>query len=610
MATKIRHSWSISIKLWFAMTLLILVVLGGLGLTITWLFSDFYLQQKLNSLKTEATEISAQLASIPSWSERINLLETFKLTSGSQLVLLDPQGNFLAISGSSSATPQGQQQSSVVGNLWGINGGTIGGWSRNLRPSDFFTDAYLARVLAGQTISIQALPVNSGGQTMLLAATPVGKKPVQGVVLLGSSPIPIQESIATFRWLILYASLIAVFLATVVSLFFARLVTRPLALMQRGATRMAKGDFLPIEGVTSKDEIGELAEALNFMGASLKNHMEWLSQEKNLIQGILETISDAVVMLSSDGSILYANDSAKALWQENEIELQERKIQIVNFLQTMTHSMDQIESYATLTLDIQVLQVVMAPMTETGGISGHVAVLRDVTASLRAEKARREFLASVTHELRTPLHLIQGYLEAIQDDVIPEHQQGEYIELVLEEAKRLARLVKDLQDINWLERGQSVQRVTLDLESFLSDIDQRFQGRATELGLNLEISKGSGVLFADPDRLLQVFINLLDNALGHTPPGKTVRVFLVEELTQVRFAIQDEGEGIPKEALPYIFDRFFRVNKARSRKDGGMGLGLAIVRQIVEAHGGNVKVESDIGKGTTFWIALPHKPFN
>jgi two-component system, OmpR family, sensor histidine kinase ResE len=603
MRTTVRHSWSISIKLWLAITLLILAVLGGLGFTITWLFGDFYLKQKLNSLKTEATEISAQLVKIPSLNERLRQLETFKLISGSQLVLLDSKGKIL--SGVNAVAPQ-VVQGGEVGHLWGGKGG----WSRNLQPSDFFTDEYLERVLSGQTISIRALPVNSGGQTMLLAATPVGTNPVQGVVLLGSSPIPTEESIATFRWLILYASLIAVFLATMVSLFFARQVTRPLAIMQRGATRMAKGDFMPIQGVTSKDEIGELAEALNFMGASLKNYMAWLSQEKNLLQGIVESISDAVVMLSSDGSILYANDSAKALWQENEIEIQERKTQIVTFLQEMTHSMDQIESYATLTLGIQVLQVVMAPMAETGGIRGHVAVLRDVTASLRAEKARREFLASVTHELRTPLHLIQGYLEAIQDGVIPEHQQGEYIELVLEEAKRLARLVKDLQDINWLERGQSVQRVTIDLESFLSDIDQRFQGRATELGLNLEVAKGSGELFADSDRLLQVFINLLDNALGHTPRGKTVRVFLVEELNQVRFAIQDEGEGIPKEALPYIFDRFFRVNKARSRKDGGMGLGLAIVRQIVEAHGGNVKVQSDMGKGTTFWIVLPRKPFN
>lgn len=600
---KLRHSWNISIKLWLAMTLLILAVLGGLGLTITWLFGDFYLKQKLDSLRTEATEISARLANVPSWSERLSLLATLKLTSGTQLVLLDTRGNLLAIS--SSITPPGGPRISIEGHLRGIAGDPLEGWSRNLRPSDFFTDEYLAQVLSGQTISIQALPINGSGQTMLLAATPVGTKPVQGVVLLGSSPIPIQESIATFRGLILYASLIAVFLATLVSLIFARQVTRPLALMQRGATRMAKGDFLPIQGITSKDEIGELAGVLNSMGESLKNHMEWLSQEKNLLQGIVESISDAVVMLSFEGLILYANDSAKALWQEDETEQLERKSQIINFLQTMIQSEDQKESSTTVTLGTQVLQVLMAPMAETEGIRGHVAVLRDVTASLRAEKARREFLASVTHELRTPLHLIQGYLEAIQDDVIPKHQQGEYIELVLEEAKRLARLVQDLQDINRLERGQISQGVAIDLESFMNDIDQRFLGRAQELGINLEVSKGFGELFADPDQLLQVFINLLDNAMRHTPRGKTVRVFLEKEQSRVRFAVQDEGEGIPKEALPYIFDRFFRVNKARSRKDGGMGLGLAIVRQIVEVHGGQIKVESDMGKGTTFWIEFP-----
>lgn len=326
---------------------------------------------------------------------------------------------------------------------------------------------------------------------------------------------------------------------------------------------------------------------------------------KNLLQGIVESISDAVVMMSCNGSILYANDSAKALWQENDIEVTERKTQIVTILQTMAQREDQAENFEMATIGIQVLQIVMAPMAENEGIRGHVAVLRDVTASLRAEKSRREFLASVTHELRTPLHLIQGYLEAIQDEVIPKDQNEEYIDLVLEEAKRLARLVQELQEINWLERGQVIQPVAIDLENFMVDIDQRFQGRAQELGVNLEICKGSGQLLADPDRLLQVFINLLDNALGHTPRGKTVRVLMVEEQNEISLAVQDEGEGIPKEALPYIFDRFFRVNKARSRKDGGMGLGLAIVRQIVEAHGGNVRVESDMGKGTTFWISLP-----
>ncbi|WP_081962989.1 ATP-binding protein [Desulfosporosinus sp. HMP52] len=597
-----HHSWSISIKLWFAMTLLILAVLGGLGFTLTWLFGDFYLQQKLNSLRSEAVEISAQLASVPNWSGRLNLLESLKLTSGTQLVLLDPQGNIIVLAGSIS---QKGSQNTIEWYPKSLLGGSLNGLSRDLRPSDFFTENYLDQVLSGQTISIKALPINGGAQAMLLAATPVGLNPVKGVVLLGSSPIPIQESIATFRRLILYASLIAVFLATVVSLIFAQHVTRPLGLMQRGASRMAKGDFLPIQGVTSKDEIGELAEALNWMGESLKNHMAWLSQEKNLLQGIVESISDAVVMLSIDGSILYANDSAKALWQENEIVVQERKTQIVTILQAMAVRENQAENFEVVTIGIQVLQIVMAPMSENEGIRGHVAVLRDVTASLRAEKNRREFLASVTHELRTPLHLIQGYLEAIQDEVIPKDQSEEYIDLVLEEAKRLARLVQELQEINWLERGQVMQPTAINMENFMLELDHRFQGRAQELGVKLEVSKGFGELYADQDRLLQVFINLLDNALSHTPSGKTVRVFMLEEQNEMRMVVQDEGEGIPKEALPYIFDRFFRVNKARTRKDGGMGLGLAIVRQIVEAHGGNVRVESDMGRGTAFWISLP-----
>lgn len=599
MITRKRHSWSISIKLWFAITLLILVVLGGLGFTLTWLFGDFYLKQKLNSLRAEATEISAQLAEVPNWSARLALLESLKLTSGTQLMLLDTQGNLVVMAGSIS--PQGTQ-GSIEWYPKGLIGGAINSWSRDLRPTDFFTQGNLEQVLSGQTISIQALPINGGAQAMLLAATPVGANPVKGVVLLGSSPIPLQESIATFRRLILYASLIAVFLATAVSLIFARHVTRPLALMQRGARRMAKGDFLPIQGVTSKDEIGELAEVLNSMGESLKNHMAWLSQEKNLLQGIVESISDAVVMVGLDGSVLYANDSAKALWQENDEEVEKRKTRIVAILKDMAEQERQEDLVA---LDLQVLQIVMAPMAENEGVRGHVALLRDVTASLRAEKSRREFLASVTHELRTPLHLIQGYLEAIEDGVIPTDQHGEYIDLVIEEAKRLARLVQNLQEINWLERGQVVQPIEIDLEDFLQDIDQRFQGRAQELGVNLEVCQGFGQLVADPDQLLQVFINLLDNALRHTPPGKTVRVCMEEEPKEICLVIQDEGEGIPKEALPYIFDRFFRVNKARCRKDGGMGLGLAIVRQIVEAHGGNVRVESDMGRGTTFLIRLP-----
>ncbi|MHB1651032.1 MAG: HAMP domain-containing sensor histidine kinase [Desulfitobacteriaceae bacterium] len=598
---KIKRPLSLSIKLWLAMTLLILAVLGGLGVTITWLFGDFYLHQKLDALSSEANELAGQMAPLTTWSERVSTIQSFKLSSGTQLVLLDATGNTLAVMGTSfSGGPRG-----AMG--WGGGmGGPMSGWGRALKPTDFFSANNLLEVLAGNTLSIKALPTDGSGQAMLISAAPIGNKPVTGVVLLGSSPVPIQESINTFRRIILYTSLLAVFLATLISLLLARQMTKPLALMQKGASRMAKGDFQPILGVNSRDELGELAGALNFMGESLHNHVAWLSQEKNLLEGIIEGISDAVIMLGKDGELLYANDPARALWQTDDQEQVSRKEEILGFLRQLISNETSEEAVArTLTLGTQILQVGMASLAENDGIRGHVIVLRDITASLRAEKERRDFLASVTHELRTPLHLIQGYLEAIQDGVIPEEDEAENINLVLEETRRLARLVQGLQDINRLERGQSLQPTSFSAGEFLQDLKQRFQGRAGDLGINLIIQPLEVQLVVDRDRFLQVFINLLDNALRYTPSGRTVLVSVEELPDSLRFMVKDEGEGMSSEALSHIFERFYRVDKARSRREGGMGLGLAIVKQIVEAHGGNIRVESELGKGSTFWLEMP-----
>lgn len=593
-----RHS--LSIKLWLAMTLLILTILGGLGVTITWMFGDFYLQQKLDALKTDANEIAGQLAPLTTWGERLTVAQNSKLTTGTQLVLLDASGDALAFMGAPSS---GNGPRNGMG--WGAMGGPMAGWGRTFKPTDFFSTTNLLQVLSGNTLSIKALPTNGSGQAMLIAAAPIGN-PVTGVVLLGSSPVPVQESINTFRRLILYASLLAILLATMVSLLLARQMTRPLALMQRAASRMAKGDFEPIVGVNSQDELGELAGALNVMGESLRNHVAWLSQEKVLLEGILEGISDPVIMLGKDGELIYANDPAKQLWHLDDVEEHDRKVEILNFLRNLVERNEKKDATAqTLSLGTQILQVGMAALAENNGIRGNVFVLRDVTSSLRAEKERRDFLASVTHELRTPLHLIQGYLEAIQDGIIPVEEESENINLVLEETKRLARLVQDLQDINRMEHVQPLQMTKLSIADFLQDLRQRFQGRAADVGINLVIEPHEGEIFADRDRILQVFINLLDNALRYTRAGETILIRVDEIPDYLRFMVKDGGEGIPKDALNHIFERFYRVDKARSRKDGGMGLGLAIVKQIVEAHGGNVRADSELGHGTTFWVEIP-----
>ncbi|MDA8229665.1 MAG: ATP-binding protein [Desulfitobacterium hafniense] len=593
---RLKRKISISIKLWLAMTLFILLVLGGLGFFITWLFSDFYLQQKLDSLSHEAEEISSQLGKQPTWNERLTLLKNQRLTSGTQLILLNSRGEILAIEGSLIGSGYG---GSMFGRWGGGMGGPMGGWGRSLSVSDFLTDQDIKKVMSGSILSIQA--TSPSGQSLLIAAVPVGE-PANAVVLLGSSPLPVQETIGAFRRLIMYSSLIATLLAMILSLFFARQVTRPLALMQKAARKMADGEFVPISGVNSNDELQELAESLNSMGESLKNHVTWLSQERNLLQGIIQSISDAVLMIDSSGVLLFANEPAKELWQEPGGD--KRKEEILKFILSIIENPNNGHLMGTLTLGKQVLQVGIAPM-QSDGIKGFVVVLRDVTASLRAEKDRREFMASVTHELRTPLHLIQGYLEAIQDGVIPADEKDEHIDLVLQEAKRLARLVNELQELDRLEHWVQLKPELIDLRSFMYELEQRFQTKASSLGIDFRISIENGNIYADRDRILQVFINLLDNALRHTPSGKCVKMWYEQKDGAVLFAVQDQGEGIPEEALTRVFEKFYRVDKARSRREGGMGLGLAIVKQIAEAHNGTVWVESQIGVGSTFWVKLP-----
>ncbi|EHL06316.1 ATPase/histidine kinase/DNA gyrase B/HSP90 domain protein [Desulfitobacterium hafniense DP7] len=588
-------------KLWAAITALILAVLGGLGVTITLLFGDFYFQQTLDTLGKEVEEISHYLGEQPNWSQRLFAIDEIRLSSDTQMVVIDRYSEIIAIKGGNVAASFGTNDR--IG--WGDVSGEMSWLIRSLYPSDFLSRTDIAEVLAGKVITIKAIPRNKTGQAMLIAAAPLGN-PSEAIVVLGTSPAPVQDSINAFRRMTLYVSLAAVVLATLVSLVFARQVTRPLALMQKGASQMANGDFQPITGVRSRDELGELADVLNSMGESLKNHMTWLSEERNLLLGIVEGISDGVIMLDGEGEILYTNEPAKALWQGSgsEEESSERKETLMAFLRESMEGVE-IDKKIHFNLDTQVLQVAMATTQFEDGKQGYVAVLRDITASLRAEKERRDFMASVTHELRTPLHLIQGYLEAIQDGVIAKEEQTEHIDLVLEEAKRLAKLVMELQELDRFESWKNFEKKEIDLAGFIQELGYRFQGRADELGIHLEMDNGTGVIHANRDRLLQVFINLIENAFRHTPEGKSVYIRIIDSEEHIQFNVEDQGEGIPPQALPHIFDRFYRVDKSRSRKEGGMGLGLSIVMLIVEAHNGEIKVESEVGKGTTFKVILP-----
>jgi two-component system sensor histidine kinase ResE len=247
-----------------------------------------------------------------------------------------------------------------------------------------------------------------------------------------------------------------------------------------------------------------------------------------------------------------------------------------------------------------------------------VAVLRDVTEEVRLEKLRKDFVANVSHELRTPLSMLQGYSEALLDDIVstPEERR-ELAQVIHDESLRMGRLVQDLLDLARLEAGRlELHAAETDLAPMLQRVHRKFAALARERGIALELDApaegGALVLaWADEDRLEQVFTNLLDNAIRHTAEGK--RIFLratrleSEAGPSIRIEVEDQGDGIPPEDLPYIFERFYKADKSRKRTSG-TGLGLAIVKNLVEAHGGVIAARSRIGHGTTFAVTLPVQP--
>lgn len=254
----------------------------------------------------------------------------------------------------------------------------------------------------------------------------------------------------------------------------------------------------------------------------------------------------------------------------------------------------------------------MNPLYDARAVRGAVAVLRDMTEERRLDKMRKDFIANVSHELRTPIAMMQGYSEAIIDDIAQTHEEKkDMAQVIYDESLRMGRLVNELLDLARMEAGHlSLNKSEVEIGSFIERIVKKFKGLANEKQIKIlaEMDQPHAVLFFDPDRMEQVFTNLVDNALRHTPQGGEVRIIQRTggEKGTV-FEIKDTGVGISAEELPFVFERFYKVDKARTRGRAGTGLGLAIVKNIIYGHGGKIEVMSKLGQGTTFTFFLPAK---
>ncbi|WP_342432169.1 ATP-binding protein [Neobacillus sp. FSL H8-0543] len=439
---------------------------------------------------------------------------------------------------------------------------------------------------------------------------------LNGAVFIYQSLDIVQQTTRSTTKFILLVAGVAIILTTIFAFFLSTRITAPLRKMREAAFEVARGKFDTKVPILSHDEIGELATAFNQMGRQLKFNMNALSQEKEQLSSILSSMADGVITFNRDGTILITNPPADRFLQywyyenggnSSNIEAIPSKVMELFQLAVDTEN----EQIGEISLQGRYWVILVSPLYSNQFIRGAVAVIRDMTEERQLEKMRKDFIANVSHELRTPISMLQGYSEAIVDDIAEsQEEKKEMAKVIYDESLRMGRLVNELLDLARMEAGHiQLMNEEVNLSSFLNRIVHKFQGLARDnaIHLGVKIENDIPMLSFDPDRIEQVLTNLIDNAIRHTPEGGSVKLTGSVEEMGVRVEVSDSGSGIPEEDLPFVFERFYKADKARTRGRTGTGLGLAIAKNIIDAHRGHISVQSKIGQGTTFSFLLPRK---
>lgn len=391
-------------------------------------------------------------------------------------------------------------------------------------------------------------------------------------------------------------------------------IARSLAETTQVVRRMAEGDYTrQLSAWAAEDsDLSLLEQGINATAAQLKLRVVELGQEKSRLEAILRNMTDGVILVDQRRRVTLMNPAAEAMFGVTWAEAQGRDhLEITHHFNLDELLQQVLETGRPEVLEIkraqpeeQVLEARLAPSG-----SGVLIVLRDVTRPRHLEQMRTEFVSNVTHELRTPLTSIQGFAETLLEGALDDPGTARhFVTIIQKESGHLNRLIEDLLDLSRIESGRwKMRKEPVQLRQLAEETVGRLTPRARELGvsLGLAIPEGLPEVPGDSVRLAQVLLNLVDNALKYTPAGGSVTVSARETGPTVSISVVDTGTGIPKADLPRIFERFYRVDKARSRATGGTGLGLSIVKHIVEAHGGSISVVSDVGQGAAFTFTLP-----
>ncbi|CAM4259765.1 two-component system phosphate regulon sensor histidine kinase PhoR [Paenibacillus endophyticus] len=457
-------------------------------------------------------------------------------------------------------------------------------------------------------------------QNMMYVAIPVKVVPNQApdVIRLAMSLKEVDESINQLT-LLLFAGLLVLFLiAALISYRLALSLTRPLEQITRVAKRIKNMDYKARVKVTKQDEIGELGNAINAMADSLQVQMTRIQQNENQLESVLDNMINGIVMIDRSGKIVLMNRRAEEVLGFSARELvgrhyAEAKQQyelsqmIQEGLKSKEHLREEITFYFP---EERLLELNLVPIHPEGNeFSGVLLVLQDVSAIRRLERMRSEFVANVSHELKTPITAVKGFAETLLGGAVNDEETARsFLQIIYDESDRLNRLIGDILELSKIEsRRVPLVFSPVEVDTFVDKSITLLESEAARKRIELSVNVEPGLYVeADEDRLRQIIMNLLSNGINYTPEGGRVAM-MVEGIGDdyIRIQISDSGIGIPKKDLPRIFERFYRVDKARSRSSGGTGLGLSIVKHLVELHKGTISVTSAVGVGSTFTIELP-----
>lgn len=454
---------------------------------------------------------------------------------------------------------------------------------------------------------------------------------VVGAVYVRANMDQVYKNINNIVFIFFVASLVAGLLGALISIVVARAITRPIAEMRKQAIRMANGDYSGQVRVYSEDELGQLAVAVNNLSVRVEEEQENSDAERNRLDSVLSQMTDGVVATDRHGNITIINEAAQAFLNvDQKTAFSEQLVDLLGINSTtsfddLLSNQDEriIEPAADSEGDNLILQADFSLIKRnTGFVTGLVCVLHDVTEQRKIDNDRRLFVSNVSHELRTPLTSLRSYVETLNDGAWQDSQLApRFLKVIQEETERMIRMVNSLLDLSRFDQGTAKINVELvNFNEFFNFILDRFdmlikndQDKAQAAGkpfkkysIKRVFTQKDLWVEIDPDKMTQAIDNIMNNAIKYSPNGGTITCRLNDTQRYIILSITDQGLGIPRKDLKKVFDRFYRVDKARSRKQGGTGLGLSISKEVIEAQGGHVWVNSMENRGSTFYISLPY----